>query len=101
MLTHQAQAALGGLETTREKVGFSKDNLWVIIPRIMNWAFGFLGIIFLFLMIMGGIMWMTASGNDAQIKKAGGILTAGVIGLIVVSLAFAITAFLGDTFGPK
>ncbi len=101
LITRQAQAALGGLEITSDKIGLNKESLWVLIPRLLNWIFGFLGIIFLVLIMVGGIIWMTASGNEAQTKKAGSLMTAAVIGLVIVGAAFAITAFLGDTFGPK
>lgn len=103
LITHQAQAALGGLEKTRENIGFNDDGLWVLIPRILNWIFSFLGVFFLLMMILGGISWMinSRSGKEKEISKAKNLLTSAVVGLIIISLAYAVTAFLGDTFGPK
>jgi len=90
----------GGLETTSGNAGFNKDTLWVLIPRLFKWLMGFLGIIFLAVLIAGGIMWMTASGNQTQTQKAQQLITSAVIGLVIVTAAYALTAFLGDSFKP-
>ena len=70
-----------------------EDKITSIIGTILS----FVGVAFLILMIYGGILWMTSQGNDTQIKKAKGILINGVIGLIIVILAYAITAYIGNT----
>lgn len=55
---------------------------------------GFLGIIFLTLTIVAGFKWMTAAGNEDQIKSATATLKAAIIGLIIVLSAYAITFFI-------
>lgn len=99
--TRYCQAALGGLEETSDKIGFNKDSLMTMIARLMKWSFGFFGIIFLALMLAGGIRWMTAQGDEKKVENAKQMLTAGVIGLLIVLASFAVTAFLGDSFGPQ
>ena len=92
-----AQAAnLGGLDNTANKIGYSNQNVWFLVGSLAKWFFGFLGLLFLVLMITSGINWMTAAGNDAQVKKSRDRITAAVIGLLVISAAYAITAFIGD-----
>jgi len=39
-------------------------------------------------------MWMTAGGNDEKIEKAKKLISAAVIGLIIVLLAWAIVIFV-------
>jgi len=51
-----------------------------IIPNIYAVA----GLIFFFLLIMGGINYMMAGGDDKAIGKAKNTLTAAVIGLAIV-----------------
>lgn len=92
----QASSTLGGLDSTADNIGFIKRNLWGLVGGITAWLFSFLGIIFLALMISGGFMWMTARGNEAQVNKAKELITMAVIGLIIISAAYAITAFIGD-----
>lgn len=71
------------------------------LPRMIGQVVGallaFLGIIFLGLMIYGGFIWMTARGNDQNVAKAKDLITAAVIGLIIVLAAYAITAYIGGT----
>jgi hypothetical protein len=56
------------------------------------------GIIFLFLLIYGGIFWMTARGNESQVEKAKNIITNSLVGLIIVLLAYAISVFVIKIF---
>lgn len=95
-----ASAVLGGLETTSTRAGFKKDDLLTLLARYLNWLMGFLGLIFFLMMIYGGISWMVNSrtGKDKEIAKAKNVLTAAIAGLMIVIAAFAVTAFLGDSF---
>jgi len=61
---------------------------------IIRGAFGVVGTVFLVLMIYAGAIWMTAGGNDEQVAKAKKIITASVIGFIIVILSYAITTFV-------
>jgi hypothetical protein len=47
-------------------------------------------------MIYGGVTWMTARGEGKKVETAQGAIQAAVIGLIIISAAYAITAFIGD-----
>ena len=63
--------------------------------KVINWLLatllGFLGIIFLVLIIYGGFLWMTAKGNDEQINKAKKIIMSSSIGLTIIMGAYIIT----------
>ncbi|PLX26658.1 hypothetical protein C0583_06505 [Candidatus Parcubacteria bacterium] len=61
---------------------------------LINIFLGFLGIIFLVLIIYGGFLWMNASGDEAKITKAKSILVTGIIGLVVIMASFAIATFV-------
>jgi hypothetical protein len=50
--------------------------------------------IFLLLMIFGGIRWMTAGGNEENVKKASSLIYQATIGLIIVISAFLLTNFV-------
>ena len=69
-------------------------GLSVIVGKIISALLAFLGTIFLVLIIYGGFLWMTAGGNEEQIKKARGIITHATIGLIIVLAAYAITYYI-------
>ncbi len=53
-----------------------------------------LGVIFLGLLIYGGYTWMTAQGNEEGVGTAKKIITAAVIGLIIIMASYAVTDFV-------
>ena len=65
----------------------NEDTLLNNVASIIKVVLGLLGTIFVILMIYAGILWMTAGGNDTQVKKAQNIIQRAVIGLIIVVLA--------------
>jgi len=64
------------------------------VGGIINVVLGFLGIIFLILIIYAGFLWMTAAGNDDAVGRAKKILINSTIGLVIVIAAFAISSFI-------
>jgi len=67
------------------------DFLLERISLIITFALSFIGVIFLLLSIYGGFLWMTAAGNDDKAKKGLDIIKTGVIGLIIIVSAYAIS----------
>ncbi len=67
------------------------NDLSKIIGVGINTALAFVGLIFMVLMIYAGYLWMTARGEEEPVKKAKKIITASIIGLILVISAYAIT----------
>jgi|SRR5579872_6210949 len=53
---------------------------------------------FIFLLI-GGIRWITAGGDEKGVEKARGMITAALIGLVVVLIAFALIKLVETFFG--
>jgi len=64
------------------------------IGQIINIVLSVLGVIFLILIIYGGILWMTAAGNEEKVKKAKELITEALIGLVIVLAAYAISYFV-------
>lgn len=83
----KVEAGLGG--------SLSKDNSPIeIITNIINIALGFLGIIAVGIILLGGFKWMTAAGNEDKTSEAKQLLGAGVIGLIIILAAWALATFV-------
>jgi cbb3-type cytochrome oxidase subunit 3 len=94
-------AADSGLKSTADKTGHTKqtffNNANSLEGGVANIIFALLslvGMIFLILLIYGGVFWMTARGNETQAQKAKNIITNSVVGLAVVLLAYAISIFI-------
>jgi hypothetical protein len=58
---------------------------------------GLLGLIAVVLIIYGGFIWLTAGGNEDKVGQAKRIISAAVVGLIIVLLAWAIVTFVVST----
>jgi uncharacterized BrkB/YihY/UPF0761 family membrane protein len=70
-----------------------------MIGQVVGAGLAFIGVIFLILMIYGGFIWMIARGNQQEVTKAKDLITAAVIGIIIVLAAYAITQYLGGALG--
>ncbi len=56
-------------------------------------------IVTLFMLLIGGIQWMTSGGDKAGLEAAKGRITAALIGLLILFSAFAIIKLLETIFG--
>ena len=65
-----------------------------MVGRIINVALGFLGVIAVVIILMGGFKWMTAAGNEDKVAEAKKLLGAGIIGLAIVLAAWAVATFI-------
>ena len=85
-----------GLTTTGNEVyGNAPEDIGTFIgANVITPVLGLVGVIFLILMIYGGILWMTGGGNTNQIEKARNIIIAAIIGIVIISAAYAITNFI-------
>ena len=72
----------------------SSTTLAETIGVIIQAALSFVGVVFLLLTFYAGYLWMTARGEEEQIKKAQKIITSSIIGLIITVGAYSITAFV-------
>lgn len=91
----QLKDATGFLKTTGTAAGFSETtDISTIIAAIISALLGLVGIVFFILIIYGGLRWMTASGNEENIKKARKLIINAVIGLAIVMAAYSITYFI-------
>ncbi len=68
----------------------------VAIGNIIGVALAFSGILFFVLALYGGITWMTAAGNQENVKKGLKILLSAIFGLIVILSSFALVRLIFD-----
>ena len=72
----------------------SATPLPVIIGNLVRVAIGMLGVVFLVLTIYAGFLYLTARGEEEKVTHAKDTLQRGVIGLIIISAAYAIATFV-------
>lgn len=85
-----------GLNDLAQTTGYKMENssLESIIGKSLNILFSLLGIAFIFLIIYGGVLWMTDQGNSKNVERAKNVITQAVVGLIIIVAAYAITNFI-------
>jgi hypothetical protein len=83
----------GMLDSSAGHLGLQSD-LSVGIAAVIKTVLAVTGTIFLVLTIAGGIIWMTASGNDEKVNQAKKIIIAAAIGLAICLFAYTITSFV-------
>ena len=75
----------------------------ITVPRIITFAVSAVlvvaGLIFFFMLIIGGVKWILSGGDKAQTEGARNQITAALIGLVIVFAAWAIITLLGSIFG--
>ena len=73
------------------------------ISQIINWALVTIlviaGVVFFFMLIIGGIRWILSGGDKANTEAARNQITAALIGLVVVFAAWALATLIGNIFG--
>ena len=77
-----------------DEVNGGGDDLVGNITNIINAVIAVLGIVCVVVMIIGGINYMTSSGDAGKVKKGKDTILYGLIGLIICVLAFALVNFV-------
>jgi len=64
------------------------------VANIVKIVLGFIGILTILIILWGGFKWMTSAGNEDKIGEAKKIISAGVIGLVIIIMAYFIAEFV-------
>lgn len=56
-------------------------------------------LVFFFILVLGGIKWVTSEGDEKKVAAARAQITNGLIGLAIVFAAFAIVKLINVIFG--
>ncbi|MNY67527.1 hypothetical protein D3C86_2051310 [compost metagenome] len=77
-----------------EDAPIEQTGVWGILKLVINVMTTGVGILAVGGIVYGSILYTSAGGSSEQTKKAMGIITNVVIGLIAYALMYAITNFL-------
>jgi hypothetical protein len=64
---------------------------------LINLVLSFLGLVAVVIVLIGGFKWMTAGGNEEKVGSAKKLLIGGLIGLVIVLLAWGISSWVLQT----
>jgi hypothetical protein len=75
-------------------IGLGNADPRAMAAKVVNIMLGFLGIIAVIIILLGGFRWMTAAGNEDKVGEAKRIIGAGVIGMVIILGAFGVAQFV-------
>lgn len=87
-----AKTAINNLDS--KNFGDDGQSIENTVGNIIQAVIGILGLACVVIIIIGGIGYMTSSGDAGKVKKAKDTILYGVIGMVICILAFAITTFI-------
>ena len=73
--------------------------LTTILPNAIGLCFVIAAVIFLFMMITGGIQWISSGGDKQGLEAARGKISNALIGLVILFATFAIIRLIQTFFG--
>ena len=74
-------------------------SIATLLSTIIYWILGLSGAIAVLFLILGGLQYITSSGNKDKAEQAKQTILYAVIGLIVIALSFVIVAFVSQNVG--
>ncbi len=86
-----------GLTETSKAVGFEtgdQNTFSGIITRVVPTVFVVLSFAFFGLMLYAGFRWLTSQGNEDAISNAKDTMQTAIIGVVIVTVSYAITRFV-------
>ena len=92
-----ATPALAGVDVGlnyANSAGLGQRDPRDIAASIIKYMLGFLGILAVIIILIGGFKWMTAAGNEDQVGEAKKIIVAGIIGLVIILASWGIASFV-------
>ncbi len=83
-----------GVGAIQSSIKLGSGDVRQTAARIINVALGFLGIIAVVIVLLGGFKYMIAGGNEEKTSEARKLIVSGIIGLAIILSAWAITSFV-------
>jgi uncharacterized membrane protein len=75
-----------------------QGGLEEMIANIVKTALGLVGALALAFIVYGGFLYVTAAGDESQIKKGKTVIIYAIIGIIVIGVSYALVSFVVGAF---
>ncbi|MBI2464572.1 hypothetical protein HYV64_00360 [Candidatus Shapirobacteria bacterium] len=85
----------------KDAVSNKFPNLGSVVNAALPYVYVIAGLAMLLMIISGGIGLMTAGGDPAKSKSGYGKISAGIIGFIIIFIAYFVAQLVQVVFGVK
>jgi hypothetical protein len=92
VLPAQAQINIGSQHA--QNIGLGNRDPKSIIVGVIQVILGFLGLLAVIIILIGGFKWMTSGGSDDKVAEARKLIVSGIIGLLIVLAAWGISLWV-------
>lgn len=72
-----------------------------VINELLKYLFPLAGLVLLGVLILGGFQLLTSGGNPETVQKGKDKIVSGIVGFLILALAYWIVEILGKVFGIK
>ena len=85
--------------TINQPAGFQITDVGTLITGAIGAALVIAAILVFGYLVWGGIQWITAGGDKANVEAARGRITNALVGLAIIAAAYAVILLVGFVFG--
>jgi len=83
-----------GVNAVGNELQLGSKDIRETVGSIINVALGFLGVVAIVIVLIGGFKYMTAGGDETKVTSARKYIISGIIGLAIILSAYAVTSFV-------
>lgn len=84
----------GQKSTIKTNTGMGEKDPRALAADVIKILLGFLGLIAVVIVLVGGFKWMTSQGSEDKIEEARGMIVSGFVGLLIILAAFGLATFV-------
>jgi hypothetical protein len=95
-----AQQTTGQVNTV-PAVNLSIQQVYQTFVNVMNWVFSFAIVLAVILIIVGGVSYMTAGGDDTKLGTAKKRIIWGLVGAAIVIVAWGLISLIANFFNAN
>jgi amino acid transporter len=93
----QATATPVSIESLGGQLGLPETDFKQVVIQAIKLVLSLMTLVAIVLVVYGGFVWLTSAGDETKIENAKKIISAALIGLVVILLSWALVIFTTRT----
>lgn len=85
------------IESLGGQLGLPETDFKQVVIQAIKLVLGLMTLVAIVLVVYGGFVWLTSAGDETKIENAKKIISAALIGLVVILLSWALVIFTTRT----